>query len=57
MDKKTLQERLKNLETLKDNHTQDIHEIDYVMEGMQKQIKAMPDEPEEKEKAKTPLGV
>lgn len=55
MDKKTLQQRLKNLEQLKANHGQDMLEIDYVMAGMVKQIEAMPDEPEDKKEL--PVGV
>ena len=49
MDKKTLQQRLKNLETLKDQHLQDIIEIDFVIAGMKPQIDAMPDDEENTE--------
>jgi len=52
MDKKTLQQRLKNLETLKDNHTQDIVELEIVIAGLGKQIEAIPDDEE-----KLPTGV
>jgi len=44
MDKKTLQQRIKNLETLKENHLQDIKEVDYVLEGLRKDVEKMPDE-------------
>lgn len=39
MDKKKLEERLKQLEILVENHRQDIMELDMVITGLKKQIK------------------
>lgn len=46
MDKKVLEMRLKSLENLKENHTQDIVELDFVIEGLKKIIEKMPNEVE-----------
>jgi hypothetical protein len=55
MDRKTLEQRIKNLEQIKENHIQDNLEIDYVLAGMKKQLDKMPKEPEEKKDL--PTGV
>lgn len=39
MDKKNLEARLKNLKQMRENQIQDIKEIDYVIKGLEEQIK------------------
>ena len=39
MDKKKLEERLKQLEVMVENHQQDVNELGMVISGLKKQIK------------------
>ena len=39
MNKKQLEQRLKDLEKLKENHTQDLKEISWAIKGLTKQIR------------------
>jgi len=47
MNKKQLEVRLINLKQLKSQHNQDILELEYCIDGLTKQLEAMPDDPEE----------
>ena len=49
MDKEKLKIRLQNLKTLKENHEQDIVELDLVIDGITKQIEDMPEDETPKE--------